>query len=191
MVTEAPSIVRPKPSTLTATKSVAPGSNPVPSRNPSAASTIINFARASFAPKSSTTTRPPVRPSVRPLAMIASTSAPSLPLSARPQTEEEQPSKGKRKREVDDELENRTPAQPIMAPPRSPSRLRTLTEKGLRALTPKRSPSKQRSVFTRASSPDDSQPVPPLPGTISLPNLIGGKSVTQLAFGSEDSLNKH
>ncbi|KAF8333088.1 uncharacterized protein EI90DRAFT_3153844 [Cantharellus anzutake] len=160
------SSVRPTPSSLAASRSTGPGSSrplEVPQQNASAASTIINLARSSFTSKASTMTRPTVHPSARLPMMSASISAPNLPLSAKPQTIDEPSSSGKRKREIDDELENRTPAKPIMASPRSPSRLRAITEKGLRVFTPKRPPAKQGSIFTRANSPDDAPPVPSLP----------------------------
>lgn len=67
---------------------------------------------------------------------------------------------GKRKRNVEEDSENRRPAEPIVVPPSSPSRIRQLAERGLRTLTPKRSPRKKLAQLTEDG--DDSDPLVPL-----------------------------
>lgn len=80
-------------------------------------------------------------------------------------------STGKRKREIEEDTENRRPPEAIVVPPSSPSRLRQFAERGLRTLTPKRSPRK------RLAQLGDLEPPPHVPSALAPPSFDAPDSV--------------
>jgi hypothetical protein len=82
-------------------------------------------------------------------------------------------STGKRKREIEVDSENRRPPEAVVVPPSSPSRLRQLAERGLRTLTPKRSPRKKLAQLAGASESAPYIPLTLAPPPFDIPNQRG------------------